>query len=185
MSAGVAFVSTATEVLDAWQAYKDHVDDVRQRRHALSERFGRHLMVNRLGFGHGTLVVGFQKLDTDKPRDIIGDSGELRVPADKWDSTVVPNVRRKAGKELRDEMGQLSQEGPDLPGMPAFQLVGMRSLAPALFEHNGEVWAFWGEDIDARDNATGGELDEHLWTAKPLSTYYAAKEAYDAKDGAR
>jgi hypothetical protein len=173
---GVAFASGALAVLDAWDDWKREADDTRERRNAMQDRYGRRLMVSRRGFGHGSRVVGFEEFETDTPGDVIGKNGELRVPKKGPPySTVVPNIRRKAGKSLRSELDALEARGPRLPGMPEFQLVGLHSLAPALFEHSGTIWAYWGDDVtDAR---TGGSVDLSLWESRPLSAYFAAKEA--------
>lgn len=166
---GVAYRSTAPEALQAWEDYKAHVADVRARRDVMRERYGRGLMVNRLGFGHGTRVVGFEQFDTDEAGDIIGDEGELRIPKAGWRrGCVVPNARRKAGKALEAELALLSEHGPELPGMPAFALVGLCVLAPAIFEHEGAMWVRWSDDVEG---VSGG------WERIPLSAYFAAQEA--------
>jgi hypothetical protein len=178
---GVAFRSDAAEVMEAWEQYKSHAEDIRERRNAMEDRFGRRLMVSRSGFGHGTTVVGFEEFEDDEPGAVIGDNGELRVPKTGPPySTVVPNIRRKAGKDLRDELQALRSNGPKLLGMPDFQLVGFRSLAPAIFEHDGAMWVMWAEDIT--DVRTGGAVDLTLWEPIPLSAFYAAKEAHEASE---
>lgn len=178
MSEQIAFRSDAPEVLAAWQEHRDRTERVAAQRWSMSERYGRGLMVNRLGFGHGTRVVGFERLESDEPGDIIGENGELRVPKNGYGTTVEPNLRRKAGKELAQELATLNQQGPETPGMPPFALVGMRSLAPALFEHDGAIYALWADDIT--DNGSGGEVDADMWERIPLSVYYAADEARKA-----
>lgn len=181
MSAGMAFVSSDAAVLSAWEAWREHVADVTKRRTEMSDRYGRRLMVNRLGFGHGTRVVGFEEFEEDKGGDLLGDNGELRVPKKGPPySTVVANIRRKAGKDLAVELGALNMRGPDLPGMPGFQLVGFRCLAPALFCHEGSIWTYWGDDV--ADVRTGGEIDPDAWAIQPLSAYFAAKEAHEAAE---
>lgn len=173
-----AFRSESPEALVAWAVYVEHVNDVRERRVAMSERYGRGLMLNRLGFGHGTRVVGFERLATDEAASLVGPDGELRVPKHSWERTVVPNLRRKAGKDLAEELETLNQNGPNLPGMPGFALLGDRVIAPALFEHDGAIWALWSAPIC--DNRTGGEVDAEIWEAIPLSRFHAADEARQA-----
>lgn len=176
MSEGVAYSSDKQEVLDAWSAYQDYYRDVAKRRQAVSERFGRGLMVNRSSFGHGTRVVGFEYLEGDKDGDIIGDNGELRAPKKGPPyRTIVPNVRRKAGKDLQAELATLNLEAPDLPGMPPWQMVGLRVLAPGLSLTDGVVWARWAEDFAGRE--TKGEVDLDIWERRPLSEYFAAQES--------
>lgn len=178
MSEGIAFSSSAPEVLEAWEKWKAHREDVRVRRDAMIERFGRGLMVNRSGFGHGTRVVGFERLDGDKGGDVVGEHGELRVPVKNYEPTVVPNIRRKAGKDLRTELDTLNEDAPELPGMPGWHLVGLTVLAPALMEHEGVLWARWADDVT--EVVTGGKTDSTLWTTRPLSEYFAAVEAKEA-----
>lgn len=173
-SGDTAFRSDRTAALAAWTTYVGHVTDVRQRREAMGDRYGRRLMLNRLGFGHGTRVVGFERLATDERGTLVGPDGELRVPSDRWATTVVPNMRRKAGKDLAVELGTLDQPGPSLPGMPGFALVGNRVISPALFEHDGVMYALWDAPIQ---DSRSGEVDAGIWEAIPLSRFYAADEA--------
>lgn len=177
----VAFRSDAPKVLAAWNTFQSDAAEMSARRNAVAERFGRRLMVSRGGFGHGTRVVGFEEFEGDVPGSMLGDNAELRVPKKGPPySTVVPNLRRKAGRDLADELRTLSTTGPDLPGMPSFQLVGLHSLAPALFEHDGAIWAYWSDDIT--DVRTGGVVDLTAWEPRPLSAYFAAKEAHGAAE---
>lgn len=179
MGSGSAYCSSNPAVLEAWAAYKDHVLSVNDRRAAMRERFdGRPMMVRRRGFGHGTIVVGFGALDTDKRGDLIGDAGELRVAiGGERVGQVIPNLRRKAGRDLRDEFDTLREDGPELPGMPGFAFFGLHVALPGLHEHLGVVWAYWGEDdVEAHTN----EIDAEIWERRPLSAYYADVEARDA-----
>jgi len=183
MSDGIAYSSNHSDVTSAWDAFVAHREEVRLKREALSARYdGRGVMVNRIGFGHGTRVVGLEQRADDVDGTIIGDNGELRVPkVGPPYRTIVPNTRRKAGKDLAAELHTMRLEGPSLPGMPDFQLVGLRSLAPALFVHGGTVWARWAEDIT--DVKTGGTVDLDRWAVQPLSAYYAAREVFEAATG--
>ena len=181
MSRGVAYRSDHESVTQAWEEYLAHANEIRERRNQFSDRYGRRLMVNRLGFGHGTRVVGLEILEDDKPGDLVGPGGEFRVPKNH-ERAAKPNIRRKAGKSLEGELRTLTIEGPQLPGMPDWTLVGMRSLSPALMLHDDAVWAFWGDDITAdRDGEQVGTrmINTTLWTPIPLSQYYTAKEAYE------
>lgn len=171
-----AYKTAAPAVLEGWRAFKATTEVVRERRKAFGDRYGRNLMVNRLGFGHGTRVVGLEQLDTDTDGDIFGENGEWRVPKKGPPyRTATPNTRRKAGKDVAAELATLTEEGPRLTGMPPFHLVGFHCLAPALFEHRGVVWALWPEDISETAN-----VDTSLWERAPLSAYHAAHEAYEA-----
>lgn len=174
---GAAYQTQSPVVLQEWSEYQAYVSDMESKRQALSDRFGRRLMVNRSGFGHGTRVVGFEQLDSDTDGDVLGENGELRVPkVGPPYRTVVPNIRRKAGKVLRDELGDLTLNGPKFTGMPTFTFVGLSACAPALFRHEDTVWAYWPEGVDL--------IDIEVWEQVPLSTYHAAHEAYEAAEKA-
>lgn len=170
MSENTAYKTTDAAVLASWDDYMAASEDVRQRRAELAERFGRNVMVNRSSFGHGTRIVGFERIDSDEDGDTPHD-GLLRVK--KHDRTVTPNIRRKAGKELAEELATLSSPVLDLPGMPSWHLSdtdrGMATFAPALWRHEGAIYALWG---------TGDAPVKGNWDAIPLSAYYAAKEQY-------
>lgn len=168
-----AYKTTDPAALAAWDEYLTDAEAIRAKRAELSDRFGRALMANRSGFGHGTRIVGFERIDTDKDGDTPHD-GLLRVK--KHNRTVVPNIRRKTGKDLDAELADLSSPNLDLPGMPSWHLSdterGMTSLAPALWRHDGAIYALWGTDTaPVKDN----------WQTIPLSAYYAAKEQHAAE----
>jgi len=173
MTDGIVFKSTAEPVLAAWNEYQAYFADVHARRTAVEQKHGRRLMLSRLGFGHGSRVVGFEGGDAaDLPKHLkVGRHGA-------WE----PRMSTKAGKELQAELDGLKQLGPILPGMPTFQLVGLRSLAPALHEHNGVVWARWADDIQgaADEGFTKDPVDADLWERAPLSEYFADREALEA-----
>lgn len=177
MSEGVAFKTTDQSVLDVWEKYQEHVADVRARRDAMVERYGRRLMLSSSGFTHGTQVTGFELFDADEPGAVLGDNGELRVPKGGHNAHVLhPNLCRKAGRALDAEFHGLRLEGPDLPGMPGWTLIGLAVLRPAIFVHDGAVWVRWVEDPARGTQA----IDTDLWDQEPLSAYYIAREAYDA-----
>ncbi len=191
MGDGSAFKTQDPEVLNAWESYRDRSLKVNQRRAAFGERFGRAVMVQHIGLGHGTDVVGLQgDLDNETP-GLVGD-GTWRVMARM--SMHVPNTRRKAGRDLEQEMKGLTSPTLDLPGMPAFSLAGggfqMQVIAPEIFEFDGEVYARWSEDIttgSAKDGlrTQGGVVDSDIWEQVPLSVHFAAKEAHRALLDAR
>lgn len=172
----VAYKSTDAEVLAAWDAFLVEREQIAEKRRALSERYdGRGVMVSRVGFGHDTRVVGLEQRADDEDGQVIGENGELRVPKKGPPyRTIVPNIRRKAGKDLAAELDGVTLRGPDLPGVPSFALVGLHALSPTLALREGAVYALWSEDIG--DNATGGELDAGRWSPIRLSEYYAATE---------
>lgn len=174
-----AYRSIDPAVLTAWEKFVFDSEVLRTKRDALSKAYGRDLMVNRLGFGHGTRVVGFQRLEGDKDGDLLAD-GALRVLSSRTSGshTVQPNLRRKAGKELAAELRKYNSPTLDLDGMPQFHLggggdvLGIRSHAPALFEHEGAIYALWGTD--------SVPVQTPPWEQIPLSVYYAAQEAREA-----
>lgn len=178
-----AYRSTDPAVLDAWHAYRAAVEANREARSGLSYAVGRNLMVNRSGFGHGTRVVGFERFESDKDGDVLHRQGSLVVSSRRGQhhGLVVPNLRRKAGKEFAEKLAALRSPELDLPGMPAFHIggdgdtVGISSHAPALWEHEGVAFAFW--------NCDGAPVKEQ-WEKIPLSSYYAAYEAYTAAQAA-
>lgn len=177
---GAAYRSNLPEALAAWEDYQAHVKDVARRREEMGERYGgRHLWVNNSGFGHGTQVVGLEIRDDEKPGDLIGEHGELRIPLRGATNQARPNIRRKAGKELQAELQSLKLEGPNLPGMPGWTLLGLSVLKPAVVLYGDSMWVFWGESdpFGEDEHGPGGTVDMKIWTRVPLSTYYAAKEA--------
>lgn len=182
---GVAYRTTAAEVLAAWAEYKERLDKIREARDAMSARYGgRRLMVNHSGFGHGTRVVGFEVFDGEPDGLVIGDNGELRIPKKGPPyNTATPNLRRKAGKDLSAELATLTDDGPELVGMPAWTLVGLRVLKPGVLEHEGALWVRWADDIEGDrpgETTPGGAVDHTLWSREPLSAFYAAREAQEA-----
>lgn len=171
MRTDFAYRSSAPEVVEAWEAYKAYHEEVRLRRVAMQDRYGRGLMV-RGGWGHQSEVVGLAPLDGDSPGDVVGENGELRYPLRGYDM-LTPNLRRKAGKDLAAEFqSTLRLDRIELPGMPSWGFFGLRVVSPEIFGHNGKIYARWGDE----PSPTGEQ-----WEQIPLSTYYAAHEAYDSK----
>lgn len=174
MTDHTAYRTDDSAALDAWTTYLTKTEAIQTARQVMFAKFGRALMVNRSGFGHGTRVVGFERLDSDKDGDTPLD-GLLRVK--KHERTVVPNIRRKAGKDLAVELSSLSSPELSLPGMPAWHLVdsdrGISTMAPALWLHDGAIYALW---------ATDSAPVEANWQQIPLSAYYAAKERLESED---
>lgn len=178
MSDGAAYSSAAPSVVGSWREFLAAREDVMDRRRALEERLGRRLYVRRSGFTHGDHLVGFETREGERDGDVV-EEGLLRLPKSGDRGVAVPNLRRVAGKHLRDEMDAMRTSGPDLPGMPAFTLkgdgFGMRSYAPSLRLDGDEVWAYWPVDDVA-------EVDLDLWERRPLSVYYARKEALESPE---
>ena len=170
----VAFRSTHPSVVQAWTVYRAAAQANFDARRAVEEECGRRLVIQNAGIGHGTRVVGFERLEDDPDVGVVGDTGAL-VARKSEGRFVFPNLRRKAGKDLAARLDALVSPKADLPGMPSVHFSGLAAgitvLAPALWDHNGALYAMWGEP----GAAVGAE-----WEPIPLSAYYAAKEAHDA-----
>lgn len=173
-----AYRTTDGDVIAAWQTYQTEAKALADKRAAVIEAVGRNLYVNRSGFGHGTRVTGFERFDSDKDGDLLHHDGCLIVSSRRGghNGLIVPNLRRKSGKEFATELEGLTSPKLDLPGMPAFHLGGngyggMSSFAPALWEQDGTIYALWGVDTAPVDTA--------IWDSIPLSVYYTAEEAHN------
>jgi hypothetical protein len=173
MSDGFAYRSSAPHVLEAFDAWVAQCREVEAKRTAVEEKYGRPLVVVRSGFGHGTPVAGFESTPAD------ADNPALRE--DRRHHYQVPRLGTTAGKALAAELGELSQRGPALPGMPAFHIGGtsrgLAVAAPALRRVGDVVWAYWELNVSGSTS-----LDEGLWEPVPLSAYYAAMESADADE---
>lgn len=172
-----AYQSRGTEVVSAWDAYIAAANAVQEKRAALSDQYGRNLYVNRSGFGHGTMIVGFERFDFDKDGDLLAD-GALIVSSKRGahNGLIVPNLRRKSGKEFDAHLNEYTSPKMDIPGLPAWHIGGqdgVRIHAPAVFKHDGHVLALWG--------CADAPMDLAFWESIKLSHYYAVKEAYDAE----
>lgn len=171
MSDGVAFRSSALDVIEAWDEYQAYNEQCRDARKTFMDKYDRTLMVRR-DWDHGTRVVGFAP-----GREFDGKLLRLERGA------LVPRLSSKAGKALAAELAPLKQDGIKLPGMPQWVITGgLHINAPALFEHEGTVWAHWPADIAVADpgDCQGSQVDPGLWEKQPLSAYYAVKEARQA-----
>lgn len=181
MSANETAYRTADpEVIEEFEAYIKTGNDIAHKRESLSEQLGRNLWVNR-GFGHGTRVVGFERFDSDKDGDLIYLNGDacLIVSSKRGmhGGLVVPNLRRKSGKEFAKELDALTTRSIELPGMPTFHLYsgdgGMRTASPALWAYDAIVYALWPcDDVRMGDN----------WESIPLSTYHLVREQKEQSD---
>lgn len=173
-----AYKSEAPAVLDTWRQFIEASNEVAVWRNELSDTIGRHLMVNRSGFGHGTRVTGFERFEGDQDGDLIHHGGCLIVSSKRGSrgGIVIPNLKRKAGKEFAAELEKLTSPQLDLPGMPQFHIggdgdsIGLRSFAPELWEHQGAIWARWGCNLG---DSVGSE-----WSSIPLSQYWMARETF-------
>lgn len=179
-----AYKTVLPGVLAVWDEYRQDVERVRTARAALSEAVGRGLMVNRLGFGHGTRVVGFERFDGDQDGDLLHHGGSLIVSSQRGSNhgLIVPNLRRKAGKEFAEELRQYDSPRPSLQGMPEFHIggvdgssgagFGLAFYAPALHKLEKTLWAYWECDVSEEIN----KREDGGWVSAPLSEYYASVE---------
>jgi len=177
MSKETAYRSADPEVVAAWHEYEAEYKAISEKRAALEDALGRKMWVQRSGLGTSR-IVGFERFDSDKDGDLVHHDGCLIVSSKRGyhGGRVVPNLRRKAGKEFERELRALSMPKIDLSGMPQFHLygdgdtVGIRSASPALWMHDGIVYALWPcDNAPVKDN----------WETIPLSTYYLAHEQHE------
>lgn len=174
-----AFFSDNDEVIAAYDKWAEDMKAIYAKRAALEDQYGRRLMVNRSGFGHGTMVTGFERLPNDETKDLLAD-GALIVsnPNGQYNGIVVPNLKRKSGREFDSHLHEYATPRLDLPGMPAFHIAGsgyggMASHAPAILKRNDHIWVMWGCD--------GVPVDTEFWQTTPLSSYYKMREEHDAE----
>lgn len=170
-----AYKSDDPIVLDAWEGYLRAVEETRKNRVALSESVGRQLWVNRIGFSHGTCVVGFDKFDHEKPGDLIDFNGGKSLRVYK-NGMVKPNLRSAAGKKFAEELRTYDSPTLALPGLPNWHISGeggLNSQSPGVFAQDGVVYAHWG--------CSDAPMNLALWTWIPLSEFFTAKEKFDAK----
>lgn len=173
---GAAYKTKSPQVWKAWRAYLRAHDEQIERHREMTERYGRNLYVNGSGFGLGLRVVGFESLDGDELGQVLGELGELRVPARRSHPMIVkPNVRRKAGKDLRAELDDLEIRGPQLPGMPEWTLTGSSILRVRLTTYGDWLYAWWALPIE--DSTQKGQINKRLWKPIKISEYYAMVES--------
>lgn len=175
-----AYRTADPEVIEAWETYTEQIKTLAEKRDALSAAVGRKMWVRRTS-GHGTSIVGFERFDSDKDGDLIHHGGCLIVSSKRGhhDGLIVPNLRRKAGKEFDRELRALATPTLALPGMPMWHLygdgdtVGIRSASPALWAYDGIIYALWPCDsAPVKDN----------WESIPLSTYHLVREQREASE---
>lgn len=179
MTGNTAFCSANADILNAYDLWAEGIIETYAKRAALSEQYGRELYVNNVGFSHGTMVVGFERFDSDNTGDLLAD-GALIVsnPRGQYDGMIVPNLKRKAGKEFDRHLREYTTPTLTMTGMPGFHIAGsgfggMASHRPAILKRDDHIWVMWGCD--------GVPVDTEFWQPIPLSSYYAVREAYDAE----
>jgi hypothetical protein len=176
MSDGAAYKTKSPSVMKAWRAFLKAHEEQMDRHQEMVDRYGRNLYCNSDGFGLSVRVTGFESLEDDELGQVLGELGELRVPARRqYPMIVKPNIRRKAGKDLRDELESLTIPGPQLPGMPEWTLVGLSVLRVRLTTHGDWLYAWWAMPIE--DSTQKGQVSKRLWKPIKLSEYYAMVEA--------
>lgn len=164
-------------VVEAWEKYLHTTTEIKAKRDALAEAVGRNLMIRRSGLGHGSVVVGFERFDSDRDGDLLWHGGSLIVSSRRGANygMVVPNRRRKAGKEFGKELNSLTIGSLTLPGMPTHHIYGdgsgFRTASPAVWDFEGAVYALWPCPTPPV---------KEPWESIPLSVYYAEQERYAA-----
>lgn len=175
-----AYRTADPEVIEAWEKFENDYKTVADRRSEMENAVGRRMYVQR-NSGHGTRVIGFERFDSDKDGDMLHHGGCLIVSSKRGyhGGLVVPNLRRKAGRNFETELRSLDTPTLTLPGMPVFHIygddtmAGMRSASPALWQYDGILYALWPCDsAPVKDN----------WESIPLSTYHLAREQKEQAD---
>lgn len=178
MTKETAFRSSDPAVIEAFVKYNDDNAAVILKRDALRAEIGRGLMATRLGFAHGTQIVGFERLESDTDGDLLN-GGALIVSSKRGANKgmVVPNSKRKAGQAFAGRLRALETPRLGMPGMPEQHLYaspeGLRSASPGLWIWEDVVYALWPTDTviaQVGDN----------WEQIPLSTYHLAMEQHQA-----
>lgn len=169
--AEVVFRSTHPDVLSVLADYRQAMDVWRGRSAALLVDLGFEGRDFLVAYGLGSRwITGIEPLPGEEPPT------GWRIAHRSDQDVLVPDKRRKAGKDA-DARIQQTQPPADvrghLPGMPGTQWAGSTIYTPALCEIDGAVWVRWREDVS--------RVDEALWERVPLSQYWAAREAQDAK----
>lgn len=171
-----AYKTTDTSAIRAYQAFLRKGGELTARRLEFSAQFGRLLMVNRNGFGHGTRVIGFERLPGDKTGQRLHDGALLVTsPTGKRHGVVVPTNSR-TGKELQARMDALASPTLNVPGMPGEHLYSDRNgdfiiSNPAMFYFDGALYAQWSTD--------SAPIDFDVWEQVKLSEFYAAQEHFE------
>ncbi len=175
MSNETAYRTADPAVLAEWEKYKTGAEEVRVKRDALREAVGRDIYVNRgTGFG-STQIVGFERFDSDKDGDLVHHGGCLVVSSKRsqHNGLIVPNLRRKVGKEFTEELAGYTSPGLKLPGMATFHTFfadgNLYLGGPSIAVWDGVMFALWQTD---------GAPVEDNWERIPLSTYYLMREQH-------
>lgn len=166
MSDGIVYTSADDEVLRVWTEHEAAHFEFNERRKAVMAKYDRVLMAHR-GWDSGVRVDGFSPREGENTdRDLLATQG---LREDK-NGTLVPRASTSLGKQLATELAALDEPGIKLPGMPQFFIgPGLRVYAPAMFRHVDKIWLHW-------PSAPDSGVDEEIWTERPLSHFYTAKE---------
>lgn len=166
----VVYRSSHPDVLAAVEKYSTEYEGWRDRARALIADLdfeGRHWIVSD---GFQRAILGVESVGDETPP--LGWRHAVRGNC----SVLVPDKRRKAGREAYDrinECGPAPDPRHSLPGMPS-DYFGPGSLyQPGLQEMAGAVWVVWGYDIPV------DKIDLAIWARARLSAFYAAIEERD------
>lgn len=110
------------------------------------------------------------------------------APGEGWRhnkrSVWVPDKRTAQGKALAAQIESLRYRLPQIPGMPDMADYKGRWHHPGIWRDGDVVWSWWSCPVEPV--RAGGwsrtDLDETVWTVQPLSAYYLAKEADEARE---
>jgi hypothetical protein len=187
MGKDTAYRTSNPEVVTQYIEWRDETLRIREERIALGESLGREVWIN--GSGYQTHIAGFGRVDMDKDGDLIpvpGRDGYPLIVSNKrgqYAGRVVPNLRRKAGKDFEQELARYITPQQELIGMPGMHIYGdgfnLRMGYAVVFlsesralDNAPSLYALWATD-DA-------PVDAEIWEQIPLSEYHLARERYEA-----
>lgn len=164
----IAFSSADPGVLAEWEAASERYRVAYAAAFVFAFEFGA--LPIRMDRGHEIALVGVQRKDSP------GKEWRWNKRLNAW----TPDKRTKAGRSLDERMGEIVAKGQRrLPGMPDIAFNAGRWYTPEMGVYDGMMWVAWACPIEVlRDNAWSNiKTDERRWIQRPLSEFYAAKEA--------
>lgn len=135
-----------------------------------------------LGFADRNIAMRGQRvIGVEHPRDAAVPDGWRRDK--ELSDAIVPARRTAAGRRLGERLETLRKPDPRdrLPGgMPseAFCASPPSLMHPGLAEIGDAIYVMWSGRLSAPDM---DRIDFEVWEQIPLSRYWAAREAQDAK----
>lgn len=183
MTNETAFRTSDPEAIAAFRRWQTSTILIHRRRDLLAERLGRAIYVNRTGFGVGTRITGFERFPSDVDGALLADDTLIvSVLTGVNNGLIVPNRRRKAGRDFAVTLRDYDTPDCHLPGMPDFH-VGGGALSLAVYcphlwiwddgDGNPALFAYWST------STVEPEVGEQ-WERIPLSVYHLAHEQREA-----